>query len=89
MDTPSKTLTYFATALGPQGRPRHVAVTLPYVSAIADLPSYQPPPPAEPRERAAPFAPRMTTKASQRRMSKALDKIGFEQVTRRTMREGF
>jgi len=88
MDTPP-TLTHHARIYGPNGRPRHVAVTLPYVSSIADLPSYQQPPPAEPRERGAPFAPRIgASKASRKRLSRARDKIGFECATQQIMRRG-
>jgi hypothetical protein len=34
------TLTYVATIYGPNGQPRHVAVSLPYVACISSEPRY-------------------------------------------------
>lgn len=53
-----KTLTYFATGASRTGEPRTVAISLPFVSAIAGKKHYQPPPapptPSFPGERRAP-----------------------------------
>jgi hypothetical protein len=91
LERPLKTMTYFTKVLGLYGRERRVSISLPFVGCIADEPHYQaPPPPAAPQERGAPFAPRIgESKASRRRMEKALDRIGFERASRRIMRQGF
>ena len=74
------------------GRPRYVSVTLPFVSCLADQPSYQPPPPVAPRER----APRMTDAYVRRALGRdrqqakrALDRVGYEHIMRRIQRDGF
>ena len=40
-------LTYYSTAISRNGNPQRVAISLPYISSIADLPRYTAPP-AEP-----------------------------------------
>jgi hypothetical protein len=87
-EQPLKTMIYFAAMYGPNGRERRIPISLPYVGCIADEAHYQPPPPIEPQDRGPAFVLRPSG-ASRRRMEKALDKIGFERVTRRFMREGF
>jgi hypothetical protein len=85
MDTPPKTMTYYATALSPHGSERRVKISLPFVQSIADEPRYQPPPPVERRERGQAFALR----PSKRRMEQALDRISYEHVTKRIMKRGY
>jgi hypothetical protein len=70
----------------------YVSVSLPYISAIADDPHYQPPPPIEPRERAPAMTAGRIRKALARdrgHSEKLRDEIAFEATMTRIEREGF
>ena len=45
MTSTTPTLTYFATVQNQNGTERRIAITLPHIACIADLPRYTAPPP--------------------------------------------
>ena len=90
-DTPP-TLTYFATAYNSQGQPSAAsAITLPYITAIADDPHYTAPPPEpEPERLAIERPPRWSEKLIRRTLgrdrkqtARMLNRIGYEATMRR------
>src|SRR5262245_58165062 len=90
MRSKTPTLTYYARSFGPNGYARPVAITLPFVSAIADVAHYaapQPPPPSLPGERRGPA---MTDRAIRKALGRDPEPPdpAFEAVMRRIEREG-
>ena len=88
------TLTYTATIYGPNGHVRTVAITLPYISIIADDPHYTAAPP-RPAPLASERSQHMTEQYIRRALgrdreqaARALNRVGDEATARRIMREG-
>jgi hypothetical protein len=80
-------MTLYRQAFGPNGLARPVAISLPFISCIADEPRCQPPPPPTPclpGER----APRMTDRFIRRALGKPGESLDpdFEAVMRRMER---
>ena len=68
LDRPIAKMTFYAPVCGTSGKMRYVSISLPYISAIADEPHYQPPalPEVSFRERLTPGPSRRERKQKQR-----------------------
>jgi hypothetical protein len=89
-------MTYFAIVQHRAGRTRRVAVSLPYVAAIADQAHYRPPPDDSRFEYAQEHRRNVTESAIRRalgrdpkRLRAALDLLGFERAMRRVDEDGW
>jgi hypothetical protein len=89
----NKTMTFYAPIFhGPNGRMRHVAVSLPYVGCIADEAHYQQPPPPQPKDHSPAMSERNIRKIlgrDRKQAARARDKVGYEHVLRRIRTQGF
>ena len=67
-DRPAAKMTFYAPVSGTSGKVRYLSISLPYISAIADEPHYQPPalPEVSFRERLTPGPSRRERKQKQR-----------------------
>ena len=84
-------MTYYAVRYGPNGQPRSVAVSLPWVSIIADERHYQPQAKPAPIERGPAMTDRVIRKAlarDRKQAAQALNQLSFELTLRRIIREG-
>ena len=91
-------LTYYSTAISRNGNPQRVAISLPYISSIADLPRYTAPPPLSEPEPPVPKslrAPRWSEKVIRRMLgrdrkqtARLLNRVGYEATVKRIEREG-
>jgi hypothetical protein len=94
MRSPAKpTLIFHAVRYGPNGHSRRVAISVPYITCIADDPRYSPPPPepqlSEFEQREQRSRP-MTDRAIRKALGRDPEKFDpeFERVLRRIEREG-
>jgi len=94
--SPPPTLTYFSTAYTRNGTERRLAISLPFISSIADDPHYTAPAALpEPERVAIERAPRWSEKLIRRSLGKdrkhterLVNRIGYEATVRRIERDG-